>query len=510
MKEQSEDSEIQSLDDTSKTATPDMARADQKAQSPPSTEKDSYEVGWEGGEADPLCPRSYSTLKKWRITLVICFVSLCMTCASSIYTATYQQMEAELGNSRIVSILGLSLFVLGISFGPMALGPLSEFYGRRPIYVISWTIYVIFIIPQAVAKNIGVILVFRFLDGFAGSAFLAVAGGTIHDLFDRAQLQHPISIFSVSPFIGPSLGPLIGGLICSYLDWRWTYYVLIIWSFALWLAIIFLVPETFHPVLLRDKARKLRKETNNESWFAPIERAHRSVAHAIGNSLLRPFQLLFLEPMCFCLCIFAALLHGILYLFFDAFPLVFVNNHGFNLWQVGLSFLGIGIGMILAIFMNPVWNNARNHLVQKKEQETGIQGASEPEFRLPAAMVGSLIVPVGMFMFGWTTFPWVHWIAPIIGSTIFGFGALLLFTSIFGFLVDAYPTYAASAMAANGFIRCIFAAVFPLFGEHMFEGLGYQWASSLLAFLTVGMIPFPFLFFRYGKLIRGKSRFAKK
>lgn len=154
-------------------------------------------------------------------------------------------MEAELGNSRIVSILGLSLFVLGISFGPMALGPLSEFYGRRPIYVISWTIYVIFIVPQAVAKNIGVILVFRFLDGFAGSAFLAVAGGTIHDLFDRAQLQHPISVFSVSPFIGPSLGPLIGGLICSYLDWRWTYYVLIIWSFVLWLAIIFLVPETF-------------------------------------------------------------------------------------------------------------------------------------------------------------------------------------------------------------------------------------------------------------------------
>lgn len=153
-----------------------------------------------------------------------------------------------------------------------------------------------------------------------------------------------------------------------------------------------------------------------------MERAHRSVAHAIGNSLLRPFQLLILEPVCFCLCIFAALLHGILYLFFDAFPLVFVNNHGFNLWQVGLSFLGIGLGMILAVFMNPVWNNARNRLVHKKERETGIQGASEPEFRLPAAMVGSLIVPVGMFIFGWTTFPWVHWIAPIIGSTIFGFG----------------------------------------------------------------------------------------
>ena len=77
MKKQSEDSEMQSLDDNSKTAIPDMAPVDPKAQSPSSTEKDSYEVGWEG-EADPLCPRSFCTLKKWRITLAICFVSLCM------------------------------------------------------------------------------------------------------------------------------------------------------------------------------------------------------------------------------------------------------------------------------------------------------------------------------------------------------------------------------------------------------------------------------------------------
>lgn len=176
------------------------------------------------------------------------------------------------------------------------------------------------------------------------------------------------------------------------------------------------------PILLRNKARRLRKETSDREWFAPIEQAHLSVAHAIGNSLLRPLQLLILEPMCFCLCIFAALLHGILYLFFEAFPLVFVNNYGFNLWQVGLSFLGTGLGMILAVFLNPLWNKARNRLVLQKEQETGIHGASEPEFRLPAAMVGALIVPVGMFMFGWTAFPSVHWITPIIGSTIFGFG----------------------------------------------------------------------------------------
>lgn len=167
------------------------------------------------------------------------------TCASSIYTSTYQQMESEFGNSRIVSILGLSTFVLGIAFGPMFFSPLSEFYGRRPIYLVAWTMYVIWIIPQAVAQNIQTMIVTRFLDGFAGSTFLAVSGGTVGDLFARNELQYPMQIFTIAPFIGPCAGPLIGGFINYNVDWRWTYYVLIIWSFGLLMAIIFLVPETY-------------------------------------------------------------------------------------------------------------------------------------------------------------------------------------------------------------------------------------------------------------------------
>lgn len=165
-------------------------------------------------------------------------------------------MEAEFGNSRIVSVLGLSMFVLGISLGPMLLGPLSEFYGRRPIYLVAWSAYVIWIIPQAVAPNIETMIVCRFLDGFAGSAFLTVAGGTVGDLFDRAQLQLPMAVFSVAPFIGPSTGPVIGGFINYHVDWRWTYYVLLIWSFVMWLAIVFAVPET-HRMFLRPPRGRL-------------------------------------------------------------------------------------------------------------------------------------------------------------------------------------------------------------------------------------------------------------
>lgn len=146
------------------------------------------------------------------------------------------------------------------------------------------------------------------------------------------------------------------------------------------------------------------------------------MARAVGQSLLRPFQLLIFEPMCLNLCIFSAILLGILYLFFGAFPLVFTTNHGFNLWQVGLTFLGLSAGLTIGTAMDPVWQRVRGRLTQKLEQETGVEGASEPEFRLPPAIAGSVLVPIGIFMFGWTTYPSVHWIVPIIGSAIFGSG----------------------------------------------------------------------------------------
>jgi multidrug resistance protein len=127
----------------------------------------------------------------------------------------------------------------------MFLGPLSEFFGRRPIYLVAWATYLIWIIPSAVAKNIETMIIARFFDGLSGSAFLAVSGGTVSDLFSRNELQAPMLMYSLAPFIGPSIGPLIGGFINYYTDWRWTYYVLIIWTFVIMLAIVFFVPETY-------------------------------------------------------------------------------------------------------------------------------------------------------------------------------------------------------------------------------------------------------------------------
>ncbi|KAK6367364.1 hypothetical protein LTS17_010290 [Exophiala oligosperma] len=391
-------------------------------------------VDWDGPD-DRMNPKNMSSAKKWLVVSTLATGSACVTATSSIYTTTYEKMDPEFGSSRIVATLGLSLFVVGLGLSPMLLGPLSEFYGRRPIYILAFAFFTIWLIPCAVAQNIQTMLIARFFNGFSGAAFLSVAGGSVGDLFKKEKLQAPMTVYSASPFTGPCLGPIIGGFINYYTSWRWTYYMLLIWAGVVTMLIIFSVPETYAPVLLRNKARKRRSDTGDQSWHANIEIMQGSICRTILTSLWRPFMLLFLDPMCFCLCLFSAILLGVLYLFFGAFALVFEGVYGFNLWQVGLSFLGILVGMLIAVGTLPIWHHLYLHQVAKHQKQTG-EANPMPEFRLPSSVIGSWFCVIGLFWFGWTIYPSIHWIVPVIGTAFFGFGVILPYVGIFTYLVD--------------------------------------------------------------------------
>lgn len=154
-----------------------------------------------------------------------------------------------------------------------------------------------------------------------------------------------------------------------------------------------------------------------------------------------------------------------------------------------------------------ITNSARNNKFYIRAFEAN-GNKPVPEARLPPMMGGSFIFAAGMFMFGWTSPKEIHWIAPCISLTLMGIGFFTIFQSALNYLIDTFQKYSASAIAANTFLRSVFAAVFPLFVNPMFHKLGIPWASSLLGFVAVAMTPIPFLFYIYGSRIRKRGKFT--
>jgi hypothetical protein len=355
----------------------------------------------------------------------------------------------------------------------------------------------------AFGNNIETLLIGRALGPFFGSVFLSNVAGSIADLFYKNELSLPLTVFSLGPFIGPGVGPVIGGFVDASIGFRWVFYIFLIWAGALAVAVVFTVPETYGPKLIVKKARRLRKKTGNQNIKAPLELSDKGIVATMLSNLKRPFMLFLLDPMMTLLCFYTGFVLAIVYFFFVAFPLVFQNIYNFKIQFVGLSFVGITVGMIMAASTASFWENMREKAIAANV------GASEPEMRLPQLCVGGIIVPISLFMFAWTIYPSVHWIVPIIASTIFGMGCYWTFNSILSYTVEAYRQYAASAVAANVFVRCAMAGVFPLFGEQLINNLGYHWGITLFAFVSVLLAPSGFVFHRYGKALRARSRFAQ-
>lgn len=267
----------------------------------------------------------------------------------------------------------------------------------------------------------------------------------------------------------------------------------------------FCLPETSASNILYRRTVRLRAVTGNSALkcASELEAEGMSASEGIQMALVRPFTLSFLEPICLLLNLYIALIYGLLYLWFESFPIVFIGIYGFTEGTLGLAYLGIFVGafVVLPPFF---W-----YLHKYTEPQFNENGELKPELRLPPSFVGAFCIPLCMFMFGWTSRASIPWIVPIIASSFFSIGAFLLFNSVLNYLGDAYPKYVSSVYAANDLMRSSFGAAFPLFGGAMFRNLGTAWASSLLGFLSIAFIPIPFLLYKYGEAIRKRSKLAR-
>ncbi len=221
------------------------------------TKESPFIVSWL--DSDPRNPYNWSVTKRALITCCISASSLAASLSSSAYTGSSRQVERHFHVGTEVATLGLSLFVLGFAVGPILFAPLSELYGRQPVFISTYGALAVFNAGAAGAKNIQTLLVLRFFAGVFGSSPLTNAGGQISDMFGPRLVGLAMSLFVVAPFIGPALGPIIGGYIGETVGWRWVERFLAAFTGAIWLLGVLFIPETYAPVLLRKRAQSLSR-----------------------------------------------------------------------------------------------------------------------------------------------------------------------------------------------------------------------------------------------------------
>lgn len=288
---------------------------------------------------DPENPKNWSKLYKWYCTMVVAITCFVVALASSIVTADLIGVEETFDVSEEVALLTITVFVVGFGVGPVFFAPLSEIYGRRIIYGTTLLLAVVFIIPEAVAKNIGTLLVCRAIDGIAFSAPMTLVGGTLADLWRNEERGVPMAAFSAAPFIGPAIGPLIGGYLSDAAGWRWLYWIQLIMAFVVWVLITFTVPETYAPTILGRRAKKMRKETGSQEHVTEADLDTRPFGERLWIFLVRPLQLLFGELIVFLISLYMSVLYGLLYMFFVAFPIIYQEGKGWSAGSTGLMFV---------------------------------------------------------------------------------------------------------------------------------------------------------------------------
>lgn len=262
----------------------------------------------------------------------------------------------------------------------------------------------------------------------------------------------------------------------------------------------FFLEETYVPVLLERRKKELESKHSDKEYY--IEGTDdRPLSRKLGQAITRPLRILFTQPIVLIMAAYQALIFATTYSLYTQFDSIFGKDgdYDFSIMQVGLLYLFPGLGFLVAVrFLVPRIDQVFNHLTKKHNNE------SKPEYRLPIANVGSVLIPISLFWFAWTVEYKVHWAVPMVSTFFYGIGQVAIFNSTQNYYIDAFEKYAASAIAAGAFFRSLMGGVVPLFVPTLFDSLGVGWGMSVFAFISVALAPSPLIFYYYGGRLREK------
>ncbi|KAL9096972.1 MAG: hypothetical protein Q9165_000936 [Trypethelium subeluteriae] len=428
------------------------------------------------GKEDSGNPKAWPRSKKLANIAVIAMMAILSPLASSMFTPGINQIADDLGTSMNVVIGATTGFTVMLGFGPLVLAPLSETFGRRRLYMVCFTIFTLLQIPTALSPNVETLIAMRTLAGAFGSVGIANGGGTISDI--------------------PTIGPLFGGLIVQRLNWRWIFWILAIVCGTNTLAGFVFLKETYAPVLLDRRRREYENDGGNNKTWRFEGQDDRPLSSKLAASLMRPIRI-FIQPIVLTMSFYQALVFGTTYSLYTNMQNIYSGIYGLNTEQVGLLYLFPGVGFVIAVrLLVPRIDTVYNALTKRNK------GQAKPEYRLPLANIGAVLIPVSLFWFAWTVEYHTPWLASIVSTLFYGIGQVMIVNCVQNYYIDSFEKYAASAIAAGAVFRSVVGGITPLFAPLVFQKLGYGWGISVFAFLSVLIAPAPLIFYRFGDYIR--------
>ncbi|KID97680.1 Major facilitator superfamily domain, general substrate transporter, partial [Metarhizium majus ARSEF 297] len=452
--------------------------------------------------SDPEHPRNWPRPTKWKTTLTVSLFVFISPISSAMIAPALEDLGRSLDMKGNVEVyLSLAIFVLAYAVGPIFFGPASELYGRVRILQITNLWYLVWNLACGFANTKAELFVFRFLAGIGGSAPLAVGGGAVSDMWKPEERGKAMSTYTMGPMLGPVIGPIAGAFIAQYSTWRWVFYSTSIAAAVVQALGFAWLRESHPPTILRRRRDRLARETGNRDLYTGEK--EETLGRTLLRAVQRPVRMFATQPIVACIAVYMAYLFGTLYLMFATFPDIWTKVYGQSKGVGGLNYLSIAIGCFVGIFLQLKMVDRVYGALKSRNN-----GVGRPEFRMPSLAVGSVVLTVGLFWYGWSIGR-AHWIMPDIGALLCSVGVICCLQGMQMYIVDCYQTYAASAMAACAVLRSLAGFGFPLFAPYLYEGLGYGWGTSILAFVSIaiGWVA-PVIFWVWGPRLRALSKFA--
>ncbi|CAG8591926.1 6274_t:CDS:2, partial [Ambispora gerdemannii] len=401
-------------------------------------------------------PMNWPRGKKRRILFLIAFAGMIAPLTSTILYPALNLIRKDLNTRQILANALVGVFILVLGIAPLGWASFSDTWGTRRIaYLSSFLIFIAASFICAFSSNIWLLLIMRAIQSCGASAVQSIGAGTIGDIYPPTERGASFGLFCIGPLLGTVIGPVIGGYLGEAFGWRSIFWFLSILGVIIIVMVYFFLPETFYQQIPTDQQKKKRFNP-----FSPL-------------SLLRYTHL---QIVVFYISILFANVYAQHILVSTTFPSQYNLSTSATGWIIFPNCVGYLIGSVVG--------GRYSDYVLLKEKERN-EGKYEPEFRLRSVWFGAIIFSASTIVFGWLVEFKSSLIWPLLAMFFVGLGTMLIFSSACSYMIDAFPSLGASAIATNNCMRYSAAAVMTVLTEPLHQVLSIGWIFTILGALSV-------------------------